>query len=119
MLVHPSTTNTPLRRQSSHLLSRVLDVASPREAKFDLVWTFGRKRKRRTEDSDSDDVPNELEQESLFSKAESIWDVIEWSFFKSEGGWVDILDHIVRMLRNDFDGRKTGIIREPSVITYR
>lgn len=109
MLVHPSTTKTPLRRQSSHLLSRVLDVASPRKAKFDQVWTFERKRKRRAEDSDSDDVPNELEEESLFAKAESVWDVIEWSFFKSEGGWVDVLNHIVRMLRNDFDECKTGI----------
>ena len=108
MLVHPNTTNTPLRTQSSQLLSRILDVAAPRVAKFDEVWTFTRKRKRRkTEDTD-DEEENELEAESLFCKAESVWDVIEWAFFKGEGGWVDILDHIVRVLRNDFEGCKQG-----------
>jgi hypothetical protein len=109
MLVHPSTTNTPIRRQASHLLSRVLDVASPRAAKFDAVWTFARKRKRRTEDSDSEDDFIILEQESLMSKAESIWDVIEWAFFKGEGGWVDILNHLVRVLKNDFEDCKDGM----------
>ena len=109
MLVHPSTTDTPLRRQSAHLLSRVLDVASPRAAKFDQVWTFARKRKRRGDDSDSEDDLGILDQESLFSKSEGVWHVIEWSFFKGQGGWVDILNHLVRVLRNDFDECKRGM----------
>jgi hypothetical protein len=110
MLVHPSTTNTPFRIQASHLLSRVLDVASPRTAKFDQVWTFTRKRKRRHDDSESEEEFHTiLETESLFSKADSIWDVIEWSFFKGRGGWVDILEHIVRGVKNDFESRKAGV----------
>ena len=109
-LVHPKTTDTPLRRESSHLLSRILDIASPRTAKFDQVWKFQRKRKRRSEESDSeDDYGGILEEESLFLKSDNVWDVIEWSFFKGEGGWIDILNHIVRILRNDFDGCKRGI----------
>ena len=62
MLVHPTTTDTPLRRQSSQLLSRILDVSSPAEAHFDTIWTFTRKRKHR--DLDSDDEDNLLETES-------------------------------------------------------
>ena len=108
-LVHPRTTDTPLRRESSHLLSRILDIASPRTAKFDQVWKFQRKRKRRSEESDSeDDYGGILEEESLFFKSENVWDVIEWSFFKGQGGWIDILNHIVRILRNDFDSCKGG-----------
>lgn len=108
-LVHPRTTGTPVRRESSHLLSRILDIASPRTAKFDQVWKFQRNRKRRSEGSDSeDDYGGILDEESLFLKSESVWDVIEWSFFKGEGGWIDVLNHIVRILRNDFDGCKRG-----------
>jgi hypothetical protein len=110
MLVHPSTTDTPVRIEASHLLSRILDIASPREAKFDEVWTFSRKRKRISEDPDDIAEDNELVTESLVSQADGIWDVIEWAFFKGEGGWVDILSHIVRLLRNDFDGCKEGIL---------
>ena len=109
LLVHPSTTNTPLRKEASQFLSRVLDVASPRTAKFHEVWTFQRKRKRRSEESDSeDDYGGIIDEESLFFNAQGVWDVIEWSFFKGEGGWVDILNHIIRVLRNDFDACKEG-----------
>lgn len=104
MLVHPSTTNTPLRYQASQLLSRVLDVSSPVDAQLDSVWTFSRKRKRRDEESD-DDV-GILEQESLFNSADGVWEVIEWAFFRGNGGWFDILNLIVRMLRNDFEAAK-------------
>jgi hypothetical protein len=112
MLVHPSTTNTPLHRQSSDFLSRILDVASPRAAKFHEIWTFARRRKRRLEDLEDEEEPHELEKESLFSQAEGIWDVIEWSFFQGRGGWVDLLNLIVRVVRNDFEECKRGIIFE-------
>ena len=41
--------------------------------------------------------------ESLFSQTDDIWNVIEFAFFKAQGGWVDVLNHIVRGLRNDFE----------------
>ena len=103
MLVHPSTTATPLRRQCAHLLSRVLDVASPRAAKLDKVWSFSRKRKRKTDTSDDEEDLTELETESLFVSADGVWEVIEWAFYKGNGGWVDILNHLVRVLRYDLD----------------
>jgi hypothetical protein len=106
MLVHPDTTDTPLRRQSSQLLSRVLDVSSPAHARFDQVWSFSRKRKRRDEDRDSDDEMGALGTNGLFAVAEGPWEVIEWAFFKGEGGWCDLLNHIVRLLRNDFENAK-------------
>jgi hypothetical protein len=112
MLVHPSTTNTPFRKQASQLLSRVLDVVTPREAKFDQVFQDSRKRKRREfedEDDEEDEEECELEREGLMNQAESIWHIIEFAFFKSEGGWVDLLSLIVRVLRNDFDACKTGM----------
>ena len=104
MLVHPSTADAPLRGQTSQLLSRVLDVASPRTAKLDIVWTFGRKRKRRSDDdSDDEEEPCELEKDSLFNQVHSVWDVIEWAFIKGEGGWTDLLNHLLRVIRNDFE----------------
>ena len=105
MLVHPSTTNTPFRRQASHLLSRVLDVAAPRAAKFDQVFVFTRKRKRgkASDESDEEEEPCELENDSLFVNADNIWDVIEFAFMKGEGGWVDLLSLLVRILKNDFE----------------
>jgi hypothetical protein len=104
MLVHPSTTNTPLRVQSAQLLSRVLDVASPRAARFDTVFDFSLKRKRRGGDSDDGDSDLcELESDSLFSKTKGFWDVVEWAFYNGEGGWEEILGLIVRVLRNDFE----------------
>ena len=102
MLVHPSTTNTPLRVEASHLLSKVLDVALPTEAKLDQIWTFRYGKRKRDDDPDEDRYV-ELEEDSLFSKSESIWHVIEWSFFKGEGGWVDLLSFIRRMLEIDFE----------------
>jgi hypothetical protein len=110
MLVHPSTTNTPLRVQSAQLLSRVLDVASPRTARFDTVFTFSPKRKRRGGDSDDGDSDLcELESESLFSTTKKFWEVLEWAFYNGEGGWEEILGLIVRVLRNDFDNIKKGL----------
>jgi len=107
MLVHPSTTNTPSRREASHLLSRVLDVTSPQFAKFDQVWEFGRKRKRRENyDDDEDESSNILIEESLFAMADNVWDVIEWAFYQSRGGWVDLMSHVVRLLRNDFEASR-------------
>lgn len=108
MLVHPSTTNTPARREALHLLSRVLDITSPRGAKMHTVWTFGRKRKRRDED-DEEEVSNELINESLFNVTENVWDLIEWAFFQSQGGWIDLICLIVRILRNDFDENKNSM----------
>lgn len=109
MLVHPETTDTPLRRQCAQLLSRVLDVASPRAVKLDEVWTFTRKRKRRADTSDEEEDLIELEAQSLFVSTEGVWEVIEWAFYKGDGGWVDILNHIVRLLRNDFDECRASI----------
>jgi hypothetical protein len=114
MLVHPSTTNTPYHKQASQLLSRVLDVATPREAKFDQVFQVSRKRKWReiNEDDDEEDEDEEaceLDREGLMSQVKCIWDIVEFGFFKSEGGWVDLLNLMVRVLKNDFDRYKTGI----------
>jgi len=109
MLVHPTTTDTPLRIQASQILTRVLDVACPRDAKMDKVWTFTRKRKQRGDDSDEEVELNQLVNESLFCIADGVWDVIEWAFYKAEGGWVDVLNHIVRLLRNDFDRCMEGL----------
>jgi len=114
MLVHPSTTNTPYHKRASQLLSRVLDVATPREAKFDQVFQVSRKRKWReiNEDDDEEDEDEEaceLDREGLMSQVKCIWDIVEFGFFKSEGGWVDLLNLIVRVLKNDFDRYKTGI----------
>jgi len=110
MLVHPSTTNTPFRRQASHLLSRVLDVAAPRAAKFDQVFTFTRKRKRgKASDESDEEEPCELENDSLFVNADNIWDVIEFAFMKGEGGWVDLLNLLVRILKNDFEVCKEAL----------
>ena len=106
MLVHPSTTNTPLRVQSAQFLSRVLDVASPRAAGFDTVFDFSNKRKR-SDDGDSDLC--ELETESLFSKTRRFWDIVEWAFYKGEGGWEEFLGLIIRILRNDFENVKKDL----------
>lgn len=73
------------------------------------MWTFSRKRKRRAENSDDEEDLMELETESLFVSTEGVWEVIEWAFYKGDGGWVDILNHIVRLLRNDFDECKASI----------
>jgi hypothetical protein len=106
MLVHPSTTNTPLRVQSAQLLSRVLDVASPAAAGFETIFDFSPKRKR-SDDSHADLC--ELETESLFSKIRVFWDLVEWAFYKGEGGWEDILCLIVRILRIDFENAKKDL----------
>ena len=108
MLVSPSTTNTPTRHEASHLLSRVLDVTSPQSAKFDQVWEFGRKRKRRegNYDEDEDESSNILIEESLFVMADNVWDVIEWAFYQSRGGWINLMSHVVRLLRNDFEANR-------------
>ena len=53
--------------------------------------------------SDDEEELMELETESLFASAQGVWEVIEWAFYKGTGGWVDILNHIVRVLRNDWD----------------
>jgi len=106
MLVHPSTTNTPARREASNFLSRVLDVASPRAAKLDQVWEFGRKRKRREGSYDEDETLNVLSDESLFNMADDAWHVIEWAFYQSTGGWIDLMGHVVRLLKNDFEEHK-------------
>jgi hypothetical protein len=107
MLVHPTTTDTPARQEASHLLSRVLDVASPQTAKFYQVWEFGRKRKRREEFyDDGDETLNILNEESLFTMTTDVWDVIEWAFYQSHEGWIDLMGHVVRILRNDFDLHK-------------
>ena len=83
----------------------MLDVAAPRAAKFDQVFTFTRKRKRgkMSDDSEEEEEPCELENDSLFVNTDTIWDVIEFAFMKSEGGWLDVLDLTIRILKNDFD----------------
>lgn len=108
MLVRPSSTNTSLRAEASHLLSAILDLADPAELKLDQIWTFTHGKRKRQEDSD-DDHYMELEDESLFSNSDDIWHVIEWSFFKAEGGWLDLLGFISRVLRNDFVARRRKI----------
>lgn len=120
-LVHPTTTNTPLRHQASQILSRILEVASPREAKFDKTWTFSRKRKRGSESGDeSDSDLCDLETESLFAlQSVGIWDVLEWAFYKAEGGWEDLLAFVVRMLRIDFDEAKGKCKYEIKIIRLR
>lgn len=60
-------------------------------------------------DSDDGEDHNGLQNESLFSVAESVWDIIEWAFYKGERGWMDLLNHVVRMLRNDLEQYKAGI----------
>jgi len=103
MLVHPSTTNTLARRQSSHYLSRVLDVAAPRAAKFDVAFKALGERNR-SEDDSFDQANIILESEGLMTQARSIWDVIEWAFHRGDvGGWVDLINLIVRILANDFE----------------
>jgi hypothetical protein len=106
MLVHPSTINTPSRRASAALLSRILDVSPPRTAKFPQVFTLtSRRRKRRADDLDSDSKWEDftLERESLMATADSIWDVLEWGFFCA-GAWGDFVNLVVRILGNDFEG---------------
>jgi hypothetical protein len=116
MLVHPETTDTTLRRQSSQLLSRVLDVSSPTEARFDQVWSFSRKRKHRDEERDSDDEMGVLDIKGLFAVAEGPWEVIEWAFFKGKGGWCDLLNHIIRLLRNDLENAKARASTGTSIL---
>jgi hypothetical protein len=120
-LVHPTTTNTPLRHQASQLLSRILDVASPREAKFNNTWTFARlKRKRGSENGDdSDSDLCGLETESLFAVSLGFWQVLEWAFYKAEGGWEDLLALAVRMLRIDFDEAKGRCKYEIKIIKLK
>jgi hypothetical protein len=83
----------------------VLDVAAPRAAKLDQVFTFTRKRTRgkASDESDEEEESCELENDSLFVNADNIWDVIEFAFLKGEGGWVDLLSLLVRILKNDFE----------------
>jgi hypothetical protein len=83
-------------------------VATPREARFDKVFQFTKKRKRKS-DAEDDDEEIELEKESLMAQAGNIWDIIEFAFYKGQGGWIDLLSLIVRILRNDFDTVKWGI----------
>jgi hypothetical protein len=86
----------------------VLDVAAPRATKFDQVFMFTRKRKRgkASDESGEEEEPCELENDSLFVNADNIWDVIEFAFMKGEGGWVDLVNLLVRILKNDFEMRK-------------
>ena len=114
MLVHPSTVRSPGRRHAAQFLSRVLDVCPPRAAKFEVVFTMNsRRRKRRIEEteSDSDREYCVLEQDTLMRQADSIWDVVEWGFYRSEAGrgWSDLLALIVRILGNDFEGINKGL----------
>ena len=70
------------------------------------MWNFTRKRKRRAGTTGSEESEDEvalLETESLFVVAEGPWEVIECAFYMSEGGWNNLLEHIVRMLRIDFE----------------
>jgi hypothetical protein len=96
-------------------------VASPREAKFDVTWRFSRKRKRGSEHSDdSDSDLCELETESLFAEpAIGFWEVLEWAFYKAEGGWEDLLALVVRMLRIDFDEAKGKCKYEVKIIKLK
>jgi len=113
MLVHPSTVHSPARRHAAQFLSRVLDVCSPRDAKFDVVFTMNsRRRKRRIEETESDSEREYcvLERETLMGQVDSIWDIVEWGFYRSEagGGWSDLLALIVRILGNDLEGINKG-----------
>lgn len=115
MLVHPSTTNTPFRKQAAQLLSRILQVVSPRDAKFDEVFQVpSQKRKRRSssleDGDDEEDEECELEREALMGQVDNIWDIVEFAFFKGEGGWVDLLSVIVPILKIDFLESKSGIV---------
>jgi len=89
----------------------VLDVAAPRAAKFDQVFSFTQKRRRcrASDESDEEEEPCELENDSLFVNADNIWDVIEFAFMKGEGGWVDLLNLLVRILKNDFEVCKEAL----------
>ena len=72
-----------------------------------------RRRKRRIEETDSDSEREEcvLERDTLMAQADSIWDVIEWGFYRSEagGGWSDLLVLIVRILGNDLEEANKGL----------
>jgi len=43
-------------------------------------------------------------------QVDSIWDIVEWGFYRSEagGGWSDLLALIVRILGNDLEGINKG-----------
>lgn len=84
-------------------------MATPRQAKFHDTWkVVESKQKRGSEHSDeSDSNLCELETESLLAQSpNNFWDVLEWAFYKAEGGWEDFLALLVRMLRIDFDEAK-------------
>jgi hypothetical protein len=70
-----------------------------------------RRRKRRADDLDSDSEREEfiLASETLMGRCDSIWDVIEFGFYRGSAGWVDLLVLIVRMLGNDFEDANKGI----------
>lgn len=63
------------------------------------------------DDEEEEDEECELEREALMSQADNIWDIVEFAFFKGEGGWVDLLSLIVRILKIDFLESKSGIVR--------
>ena len=49
-----------------------------------------------------------MDAESLFNVAEGPWEVVEWAFYVSVGGWRDVVDVVCRILRNDLEMRKPG-----------
>ena len=114
MLVHPTTINTANSGASAVFLSCVLDVASPRIARFTEVFVFtGQccKRPAKVLDPDSESEDFVLEQESLMGTTDSIWDVLEWGFFRGSA-WTDLLNLIVRIVGNDVDGVKNEELEE-------
>lgn len=82
------------------------------------MFTRKRKRGRASDDSDEEEEPCELENDSLFVNADNIWDVIEFGFMKGEGGWADLLSLIVRMLRNDFEVCKGRYIEGTRCVSF-
>jgi hypothetical protein len=75
-----------------------------------------RKRKQRSsslegDGDDEEDEECELEREALMGQVDNVWDIVEFAFFKGEGGWVDLLSLIVRILKIDFHESKSGIVR--------
>ena len=64
-------------------------------------------------DEEEEDEECELEQEGLMNQVGNIWDIIEFAFFKGQGGWVDLLSLMVRILKTDFNASKKGT-RRPS-----
>jgi hypothetical protein len=88
-------------------------VATPDQATLRKLWKdLGEPKTWKHPDSDGEEGPwestRELISSGLFTVVKNPWEMIEWAFFQSRGGWIDLMNHLMWVLR-DFDGVRIAV----------